>query len=204
MVLSKPFDFATEAGLSKVQERVRAGLTRLNMNAAKIPLRWWVFGSDEAVASNQTEAEPGFAFQAAQAWIDKRNADAGAGARAYPDLKDDSRLQVYLKHEEHPYATFTSFKGPSLVWSAMDVLCNGPEGAALLDWKPLTCGDRVAHSPMEGKFTGKVVVIGENIASDVKVVRGLPEFGVDLQANYIEALLNGHYVHEAFAQAAVS
>ena len=164
------FNFAMPAdGLSPalVRHRVQAGMLRLNSNLLKIPLSWWVsdHGKD----------------------VQLKTLSLVSAEQADSSLESRPEIAGLLRTNEHP---FGSFSETLPTWSAMDVLCGADkEGASR--WS--NC-QGVSYTPP--KFAGKVVVIGEEGPEiDVKEFPGgKMRYGAEVQADYIEALLQGHYV----------
>ncbi len=166
------FDF--EMGMKNPEHPVLAGLTRLNQDTRKIPLRWAVFADTDS-AKQQGAAAPavkdGFALVAAKAW--------------HNNLDTDPKLQEMLRSYQQPYGRLPG-EAPKTV-SAMQILCMHP-AAWTEKWG--TCGDLAARSDLDHK----IIVVGEHTDSDLQQSSIGDVYGVDLQATYIDDLLAGRYL----------
>jgi len=156
------------------------GATRLDADTRRIPLRWPLLVQDQGEKSS---AET-FAFVSARA--------ANKAAVETPLLRNA------LLRGQQPYSTMTKIQS----YSALEVLCGKN---ATDEWRKCSSAE-----PIEG-MNGAIVVIGDrlgeqdthpamNVAEgeDIKADEAgtAPEgllYGVDLQANYIAALLDKRY-----------
>ena len=180
LVETAPFDFNAKpgGGLLHTPDNVHYGLTRLNDNSLKIPLQWSVFPDDRSAIDNPTAPKlvEGFALVAAEL--------------ADNTLIRTSAINRFNEDYEHPYA---SFARTVPTWTAMDVLCYGPDKVAQ-DAKWGVC-DNIAHVPFS--LDGKVAVVGLHTDAELRSFPGQDQYGVDLHAKYIEALLTKGYVRGA-------
>ncbi len=169
MVLSKGFSFGTAA--------VTQGITVLNENPLKIPLRWPVFQNDEQ-AGHGTAAKD----------TDGETFSLAAAAAADPAITARRAIAANLARHSHP---FGDFRGAVDEVTATELLCSDAAGTAkLAEW-----GDRCAGSkPLD--LRGRVVVVASQSSTDVHPFLGGDVPGALLQAHYIEALLSGHYYSE--------
>lgn len=190
LVQTPAFDFNRVAKLRE-PHLVQGGVTRLNENTLKIPLRWWVFASDTALGKLQGDGESAgqqtdsFSLQAAQR-MEPRLLD--------PSSPDSSELWAMAKNYEHPFARFSGRPIPS--FGAMDILC-GNQAEAKRIYRSLDCLQASRSGADFTSFRGKTLVIGEHVESDKRSFPGQDRYGVDLQASYIEALLDKSYVQQA-------
>ena len=76
----------------------------------------------------------------------------------------------------------------------MDILCYGASSALVTKNAWGKCSN-IAHASFKA-LNHKVVVIGEHVDADLQPFPGEEQYGVNLQANYIEALLSRRFVHE--------
>ena len=166
-----PFDL----GIQKPKHEVITGLTRLNQDTRKIPLQWAVFaddGSAQQESSAAPERKSGFALVSAQA--------------LESNLLSEPKLQILVRTYKQPYGSLTD-KLPEPV-PAMQVLCTDPGLVRKSGWG--TCKDSTAVQGLQGK----IVVIGEFTDADSQQTTIGDVYGVELQARYIDDLLQGRYV----------
>jgi CHASE2 domain-containing sensor protein len=149
---------------------VRRGLTRLNVEAEKIPMVWKVL-PDESRDAKAVAAD-------SLSW---------AAVKAYdPNFAESSRLQGIVESDRHPYAHL-SLRLPRQ--SSTDLLCVAGTPEMLKRW--------AVHCPGQEKrvnLVGKVVLIGSEDESDRWPVLSSHMWGFDIQASYIESLLSGNYL----------
>ncbi len=171
------FRFMTSSAgaASSRRENVTFGSLVLNADVRKIPLTWPVFPSISASENQKltTVKHNGFSYDAAQ--------------QADSTILQDKNIQYFVANDEHP---FTSFVQTFPTWSAMDILCYGP-GKTVAGHPEWGACENIPHTPFN--FDGKVIVVGDHIESDFKPGDG-GHYGMDLQAEYIEALLDRRYV----------
>jgi len=182
LCLKPAFQFAPPTGPDGTgppapTSNVHLGLTQLNSDIRKIPLQWWahdVPGNNGKAASSDRPVN-GLAYVAVQ--------------QSDPDVASSADLQWFTANEEHPFGSFPkSFKTSS----AMNVLCQSVTGAQLVEQHQW--GDCAQVPRTQLYVTGKVVVIGELVDSDLHPFGGGDIYGPQLQASYINSLLEGQYV----------
>ncbi len=166
-----PFDLGTQT----TKHKVVTGLTRLNQDTRKIPLQWAVFADDKR-AQQENSAAP-----------ERKNGFALAAAESLrPDLESTPSLQNLLRAYKQPYGSLTNKLSEPV--SAMQVLCTDPMLVEKSGWG--NCGGPAAAVGLGGK----VVVIGEFSDADLQQTAIGDVYGVELQARYIDDLLQGRYV----------
>ena len=190
LALTKRLEFSKDA-------KVLYGLTRLNADILKIPLRWPVF-SDTA---QQPDASQAAAPDSAPKPLPAEAGDTLSLAAAKvqdPNIESNSRIAKFLSKGIHPYTTFIDL--PQI--NAMTVLCSAEKdpsdifgaklGATCTPWvRPLDNLD--GHHLSLG---GKVVVIGQIVQSDMKSFPTGEKPGVFLQANYVQSILDHRFLTE--------
>jgi hypothetical protein len=163
---------------------VYTGLTRLNEDPLKIPLKWPVFAQDG----------------------DKRVAGNGAGdsfalvtARlANPDATSTKEFENLLDSPQQPYAAVpvpakdetTDARGPVQKQTATNLLCTAGTPDAVKRWGLNCAGTKRLD------VKGKIVVIGAESTADEWNLPGGTMYGFELQAHYIAALLGGAYLRD--------
>jgi CHASE2 domain-containing sensor protein len=155
------------------------GLTMLAADSRRIPLRWMTAtpGSDVAHITER-HVQDGLAFAAA--------------AAHNPRLRSDPRLNDYMKRGDFPMTSFIpEDKFPQQ--TGLDLLCKDQRDFNWTDCSP-------KHDPAS-VFQGRIAVIGfghtrANTDIHDSVLGFVP--GVILQANYIESLLDGRYLTQAW------
>jgi len=195
----------------RVTRTVHMGLARMNSDVLRIPLRWWLTPSTEE-PNHEDRPVNGFALAAyTQAAIsmsadERAKADEGIPLSHYP-----AGLASLLSQDAHPYASFPKDPPPQV--SPADLLCADKDGVDFLGRYLLGIHDPQATIPADAghpeqayckgakalpSLAGKVVVIGvrqEDV--DVHDFPGGERYGVDLQAEYIDALLDNRYMKTA-------
>jgi CHASE2 domain len=152
---------------------IHRGLTRLNWDVLKLPLRWPVLLQD-----NDTKVSPGpegesFALVAAQ--------------QADPALLQNADLNRALNSPLQPYANVS---GVLQRQTATDLLCTvAPDKAK--SWS-MNCAGHTTRLDLHNKL----VVIGAESDSDYPAVLGKGMYGFDLQSHYIAALLSNSYLRQ--------
>jgi CHASE2 domain-containing protein len=179
LALSKQFDFGAP--------QVKYGLTRLNSDLLKIPLRWPIFTEgDDPTATPKL--------------IDEKDGLGDSLAVVAARLIDPSLLtsNPFKKLNKHPYTSFLDL--PSL--KAMTVRCNAEQNPLDADGHELDC-TKVRQPPNELHpekldLAGKVVVIGDLSDQDTYPFPDdkKEEAGVYLQANYIKSILDRRFLRE--------
>lgn len=169
-------------------DKSRLGITRLDADTRRIPLQWPLVISDVTHQTEQPSADS-FVFVTARA-ADKESVETPL-------------LQNALAASEQPFSTMTKIPH----YSALEVICG--KRANTGTWR--NCANR---EPIEG-FNGAVVVVGEHSGDqdthptiqnpdlDLDVPDPAPDglvYGVDLQANYIAALLDKRYYLPALTE----
>jgi hypothetical protein len=170
---------------------VHYGLTRLNSDTLKLPLRWPVF---------QKNANP----DAAPTLLSE---DTGAGdslalvaARQQDqNIEKDASVQKLLALHLHPYTTFLDL--PHV--NAMTVLCSAEANPRDAYGKPFGDICKGMIQPLDNldkndlKLNGKIVVIGDKSEEDLQPFPGGEDKpGIWLQANYIQSLLDHRFLRE--------
>lgn len=142
-----------------------SGLLRLDADTRRIPLQWPVFQRD----GKTVELMDSFPL------ITVRAAD--------PEALETPVLQTSLATGTQPYSTMMPFAQHS----ALAILC-GRTAQSTTDWKTCTTEEPWAD------MNGAIVVVGDHIGDADKhpSLQGI-RYGVDLQANYIAALLDQRY-----------
>ena len=189
--------------------KVLYGLTRLNTDDLKIPLRWPVFSQPAAPSPTPSQPAPP-SPPATSLPVASGDTLALAAAKAVnPNLESDPGVQKLLAAHIDPYTTFLDL--PHI--TALTALCSAepapraPAQRAPIDGQP---GDALCQpwvrplDNLDGKqlsLAGKIVVIGDLSDQDMKPFpTNLAPFppgqrpGVFLQANYIQALLDHRFL----------
>jgi len=193
LALTKRLEFSK---LSKVLY----GLTRLNSDDLKIPLRWPVFSES---AAGQTTAP-------APAQLPDASGDTLSLVAAKvidPNIETYPTLQELLAAHHHPYTTFVNL--PNI--TALTALCSAEPGPRA----PIggVDGDDMCKQwghPLDNldghqlNLANKIVVIGDLVDQDMQPFpTDLAPFppkqrpGVFLQANYVQSLLDHRFLLEA-------
>jgi hypothetical protein len=188
LALTKHLEFKPTAN-------VHYGLTRINSDDLKIPLRWPVFaespdhplgGTASAPATQQLPASAGDTLSLVAARMQDPNIESNAG------------VAKLLAKGRHPYTTFVDL--PQI--NAMTVMCSAEKnpvdifgaklGEACASWvKPLSNLD--GHNLSLG---GKVVVVGALSPQDMKPFPTGDKPGVYMQANYVQSILDHRFLME--------
>jgi CHASE2 domain-containing sensor protein len=152
--------------------KTNRGLTRLNQEVLKLPLRWPVLPSDTA-ASTAVQQEDSFSLMAAT--------QANAGMR-----KDADFSKLY-NGTEQPYANLA---GTLEHQTSSNLIC------AMEPDKAKAYGIDCSNGWRKKDLRGKVVVIGAESDQDYPSVLGEGMYGFELQARYTAALLSGSYLQQ--------
>jgi CHASE2 domain-containing sensor protein len=153
---------------------VQRGLTRLNWDVLKLPLRWPVLLHDnDAKPSKGPESETFSVVAASQ--------------------KDSSLLQNadfkrLLDCPQQPYANVTGILERQ---SASNLLCSVAAHNVITHWN-LAC----PWPAVKINLQNKVVVIGAESDADFPAVLGEGMYGFELQAHYVAAILSGSYLRQ--------
>jgi hypothetical protein len=181
LILSPKLEFGIKPGSGSEgtgKPAAHAGLTRLNVDARKVPLNWNIYESDAAF---QAGAEPTDTKAETFSYLIASLTD--------PALKDSHRLKALREAHRHP---FTSFVQPSRL-GVREVLCQGSdEERSEIDSRyAIKC----VPSALDESLHTQVVLIGEESPDrDQYDLMGRKVSGLYLQANYIESLLDDHYL----------
>jgi CHASE2 domain-containing sensor protein len=203
LTLSHRFPFTqTTPGQKPARRNIFFGLTRLNAQILQIPLAWQAadnpdsaqaIPSGDANAPDHTQQDcadcrPGLALVAARAL------DANV------DSIDNNAIQSLLSQQVHPYATVLDL--PTV--DAFKALCAAPAPGdakpaynCSSDHLPASTGALAIASSGDGSrhygLAGKVVVVGD-YAPEVDIHD--TAHGVDLQASYIESILEQRFLKQ--------
>jgi len=191
LALTPRFEFDKKAN-------VHYGLTRLNSDTLKLPLRWPIFQESDkpGVAPVQVPEETGVGDSLALV----------AATQQDPNIEKDPSVQKLLSMHLHPYTTFLDTPNPNALSStnAMTVLCSAEKVPLDGYGQPLRDACKGMVQPIDNldqknlKLGGKIVVIGdESTEGDMQPFPGEdPKSGTWLQANYIQALLDHRFLRE--------
>ena len=208
LIDKKPLDLSAKAiPAARVRRPIHLGLVRMNEDVLRIPLRWWLTAGPAEDRSAAGFALAGYALDSGPLTPDDlHNLDSGVPLSPYP-----IGLKRLLNTDAHPYAFFPRSL-PKQV-SPIDLFCADAQGQDFL--RRFLLGIHEPQSPIPStaghpeqaycrsakpfpNLGGKVVVIGvreEDV--DTHPFPGGQQFGVDLQADYIEALLDNAYIKTA-------
>jgi hypothetical protein len=153
---------------------VHHGLTRLNVEAEKIPLQWRVLAADSADSHPTAQLADSLPLAAVKAYD--------------PDFAQRPRLQSLIASGMQPYAHLTT-EIPRQ--TSTQLFCDAGTPDMRKRWS-VDCSAPRKHL----NLLGKVVVLGSEQEQDHRLVLGTMLFGCDLQARYIDALLSGSYLRE--------
>lgn len=150
---------------------VRRGITKLNADDLKIPLRWPVF---ESVAASQLHREASDTDGDSFAWAVAQAVDR--------TISSDKVVAANLARHSHPYGDFRGDIKPTPV---RDVLCADPSSAEAYKQRNVSCE---GFPPVD--LSGRVVVVASESGADRHPFLKSEQPGAVLQAQYINALLN--------------
>jgi uncharacterized CHY-type Zn-finger protein len=180
LALATPFDFGPSS-------HVKYGLTRLNGDVLKIPLRWPVFKdrihpTDALTPDGSGDSLSVVAAESVEPGLDNKG----------------SSFQKFLALNQHPYTSFREL--PST--TAMTVRCDAEQKPTDADGNELSCTK--ARNPPDGStykkpnLQGKIVVIGDLSDQDMQPFpdANKEEPGVYLQANYVKSILDQRFLKE--------
>jgi hypothetical protein len=147
------------------------GLLRIDSDPLRIPLRFPAFRDD------LQGTYPTLSLLAAE--------------RVEPDLERHTGLKAY-RGDNFPFTSFVRYLPQA---PALAILCRN--GVSEPEWGD--CGAALASQAQAGvppiDVAQKIVVIGDEMPEqDVKPFPGGDRYGVELQANYIESLLDGRFL----------
>jgi CHASE2 domain-containing sensor protein len=193
--LSNPFDFETSEGaiVKRETSKVHFGLTRLNSDVLKIPLRWPVFKDGRCPKDGLTSAGSAESLSLV------------AAEQIEPSLKENGSSLQNLSLSQHPYTSFLEI--PST--TAMTVRCDVEQKPVDASGNELDCAKARSRNSCEC-LKGKVVMIGDMSDQDMQPFpdsklesqsRSQDEPpkdrpGVFLQANYTQSILDQRFLRE--------
>jgi CHASE2 domain len=165
---------------------VSHGLTRVNSELERLPLRWLVLSSAAEQGSPSSSSEP------AASSGDIPKAEFGdslsfAAVKAYdPAFAAQRKINELVLRDDHAYANL-AIDIPKI--TTTQLLCAADDDSIRKKWS-LSCSPQAALP----NLTGRVVVVGSETSVDEKLVLGKHIWGFELQARYIETLLSGDYL----------
>ena len=184
LVLDEPFDFGRNQSDPK---KVLFGLTRLNDNAQKIPLRWYTFPIN-ADAKAEVDQKPRYADQ------ESSSLALVAAEQIQKGLVNEPKLQRFLTNRQHPLLVYPAAVAAQQVsYTASEILCSRLDVNQIPDSYPTECAE-AQKSNKKIDIRDKLVVVGDHVDSDRKILPEGPVYGVDLQARYMWALLHSSYL----------
>ena len=155
---------------------VSHGLTRVNSEPERLPLRWLVLSSAPEQGSPSSSPEAGFA-----------DSLSFAAVKAYdPAFTAKRKIRELVVRDDHAYANL-AVEIPRI--TTTQLLCAVGDESIRKKWS-LSCSPQ----PALPNLAGRVVVIGSESSADEKLVLGKRIWGFELQARYIETLLSGDYL----------
>jgi hypothetical protein len=188
LALSPQFDFGGQ--------KVKYGLTRLNNDVLKLPLRWPVFRDsddpkvDKAINDDLNPNKDMLAGDTISL-VAARQIDPAVDAESDPVAK-------LIALHVHPYTSFLDL--PST--NAMAVRCSTEQDLRDANNEKLVCPDkpspRNALGPEKVDLAGKIVVIGDLSDQDMQPFPDEKKErpGVYLQANYLQSILDRRFLQE--------
>jgi hypothetical protein len=188
LALSPQFDFGGQ--------KVKYGLTRLNNDVLKLPLRWPVFRATDDPKVDKAindELNPNKDMLAG----DTISLMAARQIEPAVDAKSDPVAKLIALHV-HPYTSFLEL--PST--NAMAVRCSTEQDPRDANNEKLVCPDkpspRNAIGPEGVDLAGKIVVIGDLSDQDMQPFPDEKKErpGVYLQANYLQSILDRRFLQE--------
>ena len=148
------------------------GLTRLNLEAERVPLQWKILPSDAEGSSAKAEAADSLSLAAVKAYDS--------------DYQHHRRLQAMIAADHHPYANLRVDLPQE---TSTQLLCDAGTPAMRQRWN-VSCSGPAPHL----KLLGKVVLIGAEDERDHWPVLDSRMWGFELQARYIQVMLSGSYL----------
>jgi hypothetical protein len=165
---------------------VKHGLSRLNSEPERLPLRWLVLSSAPEESGHPSSSKP----PEPTAEIPKAEfADSLslASVKAYdPAFADQAKIRQLALRDDHAYANL-AIEVPKL--TTTQLLCATGDRSILKKWS-VSCPEL----PALPNLAGRVVVVGAETLTDQKLVLDQRIWGFELQARYIETLLSGDYL----------
>jgi hypothetical protein len=183
LALSPKFEFDKKAN-------VHYGLTRLNSDTLKLPLRWPIFQESTKPGAPPTQLPENTGAGDSLALV--------AATQQDPNLQKDASVQKLLSMHLHPYTTFLDLPHTN----AMAVLCSAEAVPRDANGQPLGTACNGMIHPIDNldnnnlQLNGKIVVIGDKVDSDMQPFPGGDKPGVWLHANYIQSLLDHRFLRE--------
>jgi CHASE2 domain-containing sensor protein len=178
-VLEKGEDRVIKPSISIPESpRITYGLLVFNRDTRKVPLSWHVYRSRAEAEDDATEPKrvPTLALQAAVVY-----------RSTFPD--GGKQLAQLVETRQHPFTGFMPEEAFTSV-QPLRLMCNA-EHAAAQAWK--SCADTEGDAAERDKLRGKIAVVGWQQDDEWDTVAGeMP--GYIVNANYIEALLDDHYL----------
>jgi CHASE2 domain-containing sensor protein len=164
---------------------VRHGLTRLNSELERFPLRWLVLSAAKADGPGEPGAREAGAEDAPK--VEFADSLSLAAVKAYdPAFAAQRSIRQLILHDDHAYANL-AIEIPHM--TTTQLLCAAGDAGTRQKWS-VTCGGEGALPNM----MGRVVLVGSENALDEKIVLQKHMWGFELQARYIETLLSGDYL----------
>ena len=154
---------------------VQLGYMRLNEDILQIPLRWVIREEDRPGAR---EVPPMHTFGLAFA----------TALQLKPELAVSLRRDFEGSIVKHPFADLWDGNDPESE-SVRDYLCTNGNRQVQGRWH-LACSDLGPRLDV----TGKAIVIGAQDVSDLKPLMGENQFGYEVHARYVAALLGGAFL----------
>lgn len=164
LVLSPQLDLGT---------KIKRGLTRLNQDVLKLPLRWPVFADDASAENGPVQQADSFALMAA--------------AQEKKTMREDANFSKLYSIGQQPYANLS---GKLERQTASNLMCS------ILPERAKGYGIDCSNGWRKKDLRGKVVVIGAESDQDFPAVLGEGTYGFELHARYIAALLSGSYLRQ--------
>jgi len=153
---------------------IHRGLTRLNQDVLKLPLKWPILLHDSDVKPSTGPEGESFSLVAA--------------TQIDPTLRQNRNFNRLLDSPRQPYANVT---GELESQTATNLLCSTAMPEVTARWH-LDCTGHTAKINLHNK----VVVVGAESESDYPSVLGEGMYGFNLQAHYIAAILSGSYLRQ--------
>jgi len=169
---------------------VHYGLTRLNSDTLKLPLRWPIFQESDKPGVAPTQLPEDTGVGDSLALVAARQQD--------PNIEKDASVQKLLAMHLHPYTTFLDL--PNI--NAMTVLCSAEAVPSDAYGQPFGAACNGMVQPLNNldknnlQLNGKIVVIGDRVDEDMQPFPGGEKPGVWLHANYIQSLLDHRFLRE--------
>jgi hypothetical protein len=168
LLYDAPFNF--------LPKKVTPGLIRLNKDDRKIPLQWPV--------ETGVKADP--ATGESEEWAD--TLDFAAAKQEDTGLTKRFGLMSFIRDHRDPYMEYPNVRINTV--SSQDVLCASSDQVALSTRWNIDCGKA---SPIA---LTSIVLLGDESDDDKWEMAGEPHYGYQIQAMYLEALLDGSYFRE--------